>query len=266
MNPPLPRTVVIDCFPENVACYRDKGYAVVAVDVIRATTTAVTAVAIGRRCFPAATLEQALSFAAGMENPWMVGEVGGDLPDGFETPNSPAAVARHNDLQRPMVLLSTSGTKIITAAKGSSSCYVACLRNFTAQIEHLIKFHSKVAVIGAGTRGEFREEDQICCAWIARGLVDAGYTPADGQTAGIIQRWKNAPVEALLISNSVAYLRRSGQLQDLDFVLTHIDDLHTVFELQGDEIVMLPSATYTPKNLRGFSEPKVQESQLDANI
>ena len=29
---------------------------------------------------------------------------------------------------------------------------------------------TRVAVIGAGSKGEFREEDQICCAWIAAGL------------------------------------------------------------------------------------------------
>ena len=49
------KTVVIDCFPESMETYRD-GYAIVAVDVIRATTTAVTSVALGRKCFPAPTL------------------------------------------------------------------------------------------------------------------------------------------------------------------------------------------------------------------
>ena len=39
--------VVIDCFPSSVAKYRT-GYTVVAIDVIRATTTAITAVLSGR--------------------------------------------------------------------------------------------------------------------------------------------------------------------------------------------------------------------------
>ena len=47
--------VVIDCFPESVARYRS-GYAVVAIDVVRATTTAITAVAMGRRCFAVPTI------------------------------------------------------------------------------------------------------------------------------------------------------------------------------------------------------------------
>lgn len=259
-------TVVIDCFPENVARYRDEGYVIVAIDVIRATTTAVTASAMGRKCYPVDTVDNALTLAAGLENPLMVGELGGDMPAGFEIPNSPALVAEHPDLSQPMVLLSTSGTKIIAAAKGATACYITCLRNFTAQTEHLIKYHSKVAVIGAGTRGEFREEDQICCAWIARGLVDAGFTPVDEQTATIVERWRNAPVEALLVSNSVAYLRRSGQTRDLDFVLAHIDDLSQVFELQGPEVVMLPAEAAILAESTSFVETKIPEPALNANI
>src|SRR5207245_2446733 len=47
----LRNSVVIASFQEDAEINRD-GYAVVAIDVIRATTTAITAVAAGRRCFP----------------------------------------------------------------------------------------------------------------------------------------------------------------------------------------------------------------------
>ena len=54
----MDRSVVIDCFPESAEKYRD-GYAVVVIDVIRATTTATTAVSLGRRVFPAQTTDEA---------------------------------------------------------------------------------------------------------------------------------------------------------------------------------------------------------------
>ena len=264
MSQQIPKTVVIDCFPENVEAYRAE-FAIVAVDVIRATTTAVTAVAMGRRCYPVASLECALSLSAEMHEPLMVGEVSGDMPEGFHIPNSPALVAQQNDVQRPMILLSTSGTRVISAANGAA-CYVACLRNYSAQTAHLIKYHPKVALIGAGTRGEFREEDQLCCAWIADGLMQAGYSPANNQTAEIVKRWRNAPVDSLLVSNSVAYLRRSGQLRDLDFILARIDDVPAVFKLQGGEVVMVSGGRDAARNGRGYLEPKASEPQLDANI
>ena len=45
-------SVIIDYLQDSVWRYK-QGWAVVAVDVIRATTTAVTAAASGRRCYPA---------------------------------------------------------------------------------------------------------------------------------------------------------------------------------------------------------------------
>src|SRR5438067_9397056 len=120
------KTVVIDCFPESAANYRD-GYAIVAVDVIRATTTAVTAVALGRRCFPVPSLEAAVPLAARLTNPLLVGELGGCMPYGFDMNNSPADLELRKDVDRPMILLSTSGTKLICGAEEPQAMYVACL-------------------------------------------------------------------------------------------------------------------------------------------
>jgi 2-phosphosulfolactate phosphatase len=235
------KTVTIDCFPESLSRYRD-GYAIVAVDVIRATTTAVTGVSLNRRCFPTPSLKASLALAAKLDNPLLVGELGGNMPFGFDLTNSPAAVALQLDIARPMVLLSTSGTKVLCAAEGCATVYAACLRNYTAQVRFLAARHAKVAIIGAGTRGEFREEDQMCCAWIAEGLVNAGYT-CDEQTAKLMKRWSGVPVDAFLGSKSVEYLTRSGQMSDLHFILEHIDDVNAVFALKNNEITSVPVST-----------------------
>ena len=41
---------------------------------------------------------------------------------------------------------------------------------------------------------------------------------------------------------SAEYLRRSGQLDDLEFILGHVDDLDATFELNGRGLVMVPAA------------------------
>src|SRR5829696_2138080 len=230
----MEKIVKIDCFPESLSRYRD-GYAIVAVDVIRATTTAVTGVALSRKCFPTPSLEVAVPLAARLDNPLLVGELGGNMPYGFDLTNSPAALACRSDISRPMILLSTSGTKVLYEARQYATVYAACLRNYAAQVRFLAAHHAKVAIIGAGTRGEFREEDQMCCAWIAEGLVNAGYT-CDEQTARVVKRWSGCPVDAFLGSKSVEYLTRSGQMSDLHFILEHIDDVDAVFALKNNEI------------------------------
>ena len=235
----MPGEVVIDCFPESTAKYRD-GYAVVAVDVIRATTTAVTGVAAGRRCYPAPTLEAVVPLAARLANPLLVGELGGNMPYGFDLTNSPAALAEQNDLSRPMILLSSSGTRLLCEADGAAAVYAACLRNFSAQVSELAGNYERVAVIGAGSRGEFRDEDQLCCAWIADGLLEAGYRAANTSTKALVERWKGAPVEAIGDGASAAYLRETDQLRDLDFIFAHVDDVNACFVLRGDELVRAP--------------------------
>ena len=221
-------TVVIDYLPSSVAKYRDY-HTIVAVDVIRATTMAVTAVAQGRRCVAAADLEDAFAIGDRIGDAVLAGELGGDMPDGFDMNNGPADLAGRRDVHRPLVMLFSSGTQLmLEASRCAHGAYVACFRNFRAVARHLIGNHRRVAVIGAGSRNEFREEDQMCCAWVAELLVNAGYRPDDNKTAEIIERWHGAPATACETGNSVAYLRRSGQLGDFHFVTAHVDDLDVV--------------------------------------
>jgi 2-phosphosulfolactate phosphatase len=174
--------------------------------------------------------------AATLERPLLVGEQGGHLPEGFDLQNSPTAIEARNDLERPAVLLSSSGTQLFHEASSAEAVYAACLRNVSAQVAHLIAHHPRVAVIGAGTKGEFRREDQFGCARIAAGLLDAGYRARDERTLGVVERWRDAPVERCAGGRSAEYLRRTRQLDDLEFVLTRIDDVDGVFCFDGLEL------------------------------
>ena len=115
--------------------------------------------------------------------------------------------------------------------------YVACLRNYKAIAEHLIAHHPLVAVIGAGSRNEFREEDQLCCAWIAEILLAAGYEPEDTRTEAVIKQWNGVPVNVITSGASADYLRKSGQTRDLDFILTHVNDLDQVYRFERGQVI-----------------------------
>jgi 2-phosphosulfolactate phosphatase len=230
------RTVVIDCFPSSVSQYLDT-HAVVAIDVIRATTSIVSAVAAGWRCFPAASLEEALDLHRQLPDALLIGELGGNMPDGFHMNNSPAKLLQRSDRHRPLIVLSTSGTDLLARSRPAIATYPACFRNFAAVARHVAGAHECVAIVGAGSRNEFREEDQMCCAWIAKELLQAGFEAEDKETLSIIHRWDGASADACLASHSVDYLIRSNQIDDLEFVLNHVNDLEAVFQLVGREIL-----------------------------
>jgi 2-phosphosulfolactate phosphatase len=226
--------VVVDYFPEAVDRYR-RGWAVVAVDVIRATTTAVTASWRGFRVFPAHGLDDAHFLAAGLRDPLLVGELDGTVPPEFDETNSPAAMDLRTDTSRPVVLLSSSGTRLLRPCDEREATYAACLRNASAQARWLIGRHRRIALVGAGARGEFREEDQYGCARIALPLLEAGYRPA-GMTTEVVDTWAGLPPLAFTGGRSAEYLRRTGQTADLDFVLGHDDDIPAIFTLVGRQL------------------------------
>lgn len=238
--------MIIDYLPSSATRYVDR-YAIVAIDVIRATTMAVTAVASGRRCIVAADLADALAIRDRIGDAVLAGEIRGERPDVFELNNSPADLAQRSDVERPLVMLSTSGTQLmLEAGKSAHGAYVASLRNLRAVARHVIGARRRVAVIGAGSRNEFREEDQLGCARLAEILVGAGYRAENRQTTELIERWRGVGPTACETGRSVDYLRRSGQLRDFDFIVGHIDDLDLVCVIEGNEILRvqgeMPSA------------------------
>jgi 2-phosphosulfolactate phosphatase len=237
-------SVVIDYLPDSVWRYKE-GWAVVAVDVIRATTTAITAAANGWRCYPAPNTEAALDIAQRFHNPLLAGEVSGDVPAPFEMDNSPAQLAGRTDTHRPLVLVSSSGTRVIHEAAGCEATYLSCFRSHSVLPGYLAARHNRVAVIGAGTKGEFREEDQICCAWIAAALLSKGFSPESSETMEVVNRWGSAPPKACLCSGSVGFLKRTGRHGDLDFIMNHIDDLRAVFTVEDGEVKMIPEEPAT---------------------
>jgi 2-phosphosulfolactate phosphatase len=241
--------VKIDCFPESASRYIE-GYAIVIVDVVRATTTAITAAAAGRRCYVVPTVAAARAKAGQLHRPLLAGEQGGLVPDGFDCNNSPAEFARRSDTERPVVLLSSSGTPLCHEASRGDAVYLACLRNYAFTALNLAGRFPRVAVIGAGTKGEFREEDQLCCAWIAEGLMACGYDAEDDFTAKVVTRWSQARADAWLCGNSAGYLRRSGQLDDLEFILAHINDLKSTFALRDGEVIAETRAGSAPAHGR----------------
>jgi 2-phosphosulfolactate phosphatase len=227
--------VAIDCFHEHLPPVAPET-AVVAIDVIRATTTAISAAAMGRDVYPAGSMEAAVRLAADLDRPLLAGELGGVQPYGFDLQNSPCEIVALEPSERPIILLSTSGTRLVAEASVEHRTYLACLRNARAQAGHLAASGRDALILGADSRGEFREEDQLCAARIGAALVKAGYEIADGVTEAVIDRWAYARDDAFVDGRSARYLRDTQQEHDLRFVLDHVDDLDSAFTLESGRV------------------------------
>jgi len=231
---------VIDCFAENREPYPED-YAVIAIDVIRATTTATTALYLGREVYPAGNADEAIMLSKTLKDPLLMGEMGGHVPYGFDLTNSPVQVMALSNIpsgyftnaRRPLILVSSSGMPLVMSAINNKATYLSCLRNFKSVAKHVAGRYEKIAVIGAGTRGEFREEDQIGCAWIGEQLIEHGYKAGNDKTSEVINKWSGCDPNVIREGNSAKYLMRSGQMHDLEFILHHVDDLQVVPKYMG---------------------------------
>lgn len=106
----------------------DVGGPVVAVDVIRAFTTAAYALAAGaRHIYLVDSVEEALAFKAANPGVLAMGEHHGLRPDGFDFANSPVQVAVADLDGRILVQRTTAGTRGVVAARSAARLWCASL-------------------------------------------------------------------------------------------------------------------------------------------
>ncbi len=102
--------------------------AVVAVDVIRAFTTAAAAFSAGARAiYLVAGVDEALAFKAAHPGSVAMGEDHGLMPDGFELPNSPVQAAAADLDGRLVVQRTSAGTRGAVAARSATRLWVGNL-------------------------------------------------------------------------------------------------------------------------------------------
>ncbi|GAB4307171.1 2-phosphosulfolactate phosphatase family protein [Pseudothermotoga elfii] len=139
----------------------------VVVDVLRATSTIVTALANGARCVvPVRTIAEAKKRKA--ENILICGERKGIKPKGFDLGNSPIEYFTVKD--KEVILTTTNGTRAISMIN-SQKLYAACFLNLHAVIEQL-RNHDHVTIVCSGQKGKIAYEDVLCAGAIVYELND----------------------------------------------------------------------------------------------
>jgi len=149
------------------------GRGVVVIDVLRATTTIIAALANGARAVvPTASSEEAVKMTANLERDGFV--LAGErryLPiPGFPLGNSPREMTPEQVGAKTVYLATTNGTPALVAAQGADPVLVGAAVNFGAladQARTLLRVRGDLAIICAGRERQFALED----AYVAGRLV-----------------------------------------------------------------------------------------------
>ncbi len=137
----------------------------VVIDVLRATTTIVTALRNGaKEVIPVATIEFAVKVSGGMfgGQTLLGGERNTKKIEGFALGNSPFEYTPEVVSGKSIILYTTNGTKAIAKAKFSENLFACSFLNVTSVATHLVELDKDVEIICAGRMNNFSMEDSVC--------------------------------------------------------------------------------------------------------
>lgn len=158
---------------ENEYELRDR--TVVVVDVLRASSSIVTAIHHGaRQVIPVAAVADAMRLAKDLfdDSTILCGERGSKLIDGFDIDNSPANYRPERVKDKSLLYTSTNGSIAVLTAKFARDVVIGAFVNVSAVVRSVASSQD-VAVLCAGNGNHFALEDALCAGMIISQLANA---------------------------------------------------------------------------------------------
>jgi len=157
-----------------------RGAVAVVIDVLRASTTVVKALARGAMAVvPVAEIAEALDerrrLAERGVRALLAGERGGVRPEGFDLGNSPVEMSRADVAGSTVVLTTTNGTRALRRCAEASRVLVGCFANGPALAGFLGQVREERAVlVCSGQDGRVADEDVLFAGYLSRELRRSG--------------------------------------------------------------------------------------------
>lgn len=221
------------------------GRVAVVLDVLRATSTVVEALANGARSVsPVAGIDEAVRVAQGIgrDRALLCGERRSLPIEGFDLGNSPREFTRERVEGKLVVLTTTNGTGAVLASAGARRVVIGSFLNLTAVADALARDGGPVAVVCAGRERRFALEDALGAglliarlaerAGVALELNDAGLAAAE-----LARRYGGDLAAALARTAAGRQLDEAGLGEDVGFCAT-VDRHAVVPELHDRQITL----------------------------
>ncbi|WP_456458123.1 2-phosphosulfolactate phosphatase [Reichenbachiella sp.] len=233
----MKRNIDVCLSPELIGLYDLEGKIVVVVDILRATSVMVTAMAHGaKEIIPVATLDEAKSYLE--KGLLCAAERGGAQVEGFPLDNSPFSYMNEEIKDQPIVITTTNGTLAITKSTSADEVLVGAFLNIKAVADYITKQDKDVIIHCAGWKGKTNMEDTLFAGALVELLEQSHDLACD--TAHLSLKYYQSVKDNLFetVKNS-AHAKRLNKLhviKDIEFcVQQSIYDLVPV--LSGDKLV-----------------------------
>jgi len=166
--------------------------AVVVLDVLRATTTIMFALAAGAESIvPLGTVDAARLERDRRPGSVLAGERLGVPPAGFDLGNSPSAMTVDAVGGRTVVISTTNGTRAILAAAHCRRVVMGALVNSAAVAEALVDDPGPIVLLCAGAHGEPGVEDDLGAGAIIAALAQRRRLACDDGAVMVLHQWES---------------------------------------------------------------------------
>lgn len=230
------RKIEVCLSPELIHLHDLNNKIVVVVDIFRATSTMITALANGVESItPVADLETCRSFRN--RGYVIAGERNGLPAEGFELGNSPLSYLNNAYGGQHIAVTTTNGTLAIEKSKeGSAEVLVGAFLNLQATADYLSLKENDLLIHCAGWKGRFNLEDSLYAGALVSALSDSHSYDCDGALAmeALFQAHKDNLTAFLNQASHAKRLQNHNIEADIDFCLT-FDKYDLIGKLvQGD--------------------------------
>jgi 2-phosphosulfolactate phosphatase len=192
--------------------------AVVAIDVLRSSTTILTALANGAKSvIPVASVDEALT-VGGRLQAVVGGEVNSVKPPMFHLGNSPLEYVRGRIGGKTVVLYTSSGTRLLRFLMTfSKKVLVGAVVNVSKLVEHLVEEgFGNVAIVTAGKIGSPALEDSYCAGLLVKSLP---WSECD-RNAEVVMKIAELEINVVKRSIHALELVKLGLEKDVEYSLT----------------------------------------------
>lgn len=197
---------------------------VVIIDVLRATSSIVTALSNGAKgIIPVKDMSEASKMAGNLDASryLLCGEKGGYKIEGYDLGNSPLEYTKERVAGKTLILNTSNGTKAIAKAALAKRIIIASFLNMDTVVEKLRDFNEEVILVCAGWRGRMSLEDLLCAGQILYRVWD-GKLPSkstDGAKAAysLFDKFGHNIEEVVMQSNHAVRLAGMVGTEDVHY-------------------------------------------------
>jgi 2-phosphosulfolactate phosphatase len=175
--------------PAALASMALAGATALVIDVLRASTSIITALANGcAGVVPVAEPDEARRRAAAAPGALVAGERRGDPLEGFDLGNSPLEFSAERVRARTVFLTTSNGTGALLAVRAAAAIGVAAFVNASAAAAWAVEGGRPLVIACAGDVGRRSLEDEVCAGLLVdqvrSACPDAGVGPEAEEVAG----------------------------------------------------------------------------------